>query len=72
MLHFSWADILFSWSVLDFSWVDILFRKKKKAGKVKSKLREKMKLNMIRPGDRIEQQDDENLFDLNRMKTKVL
>ena len=45
--------------------------KKKKAGKVKSKLREKMRLNMIRPGDRIEQQDDENLFDINRMKTKV-
>ena len=45
--------------------------KKKKAAKVKSKLREKMNLNMIKPGDRIEQQDDIALFDLKRMKTKV-
>jgi len=47
-----------------------LARKKKLASKEKRKLRDKLKLNMVIPGDRIEALDDIELFNLNSVKTQ--
>ena len=45
------------------------YRKKKKVQKEKRKLRDKMSLKMVIPGDQIDIADEGNLFDLKHVKT---
>lgn len=47
-----------------------LKRKRKKVMKEKRKLRDKMELKMIHPGDHIEQNDDIDLFNIKKIKSK--
>jgi hypothetical protein len=46
------------------------YRKRKQVMKEKRKLRDKMELQMIHPGDHIEELDDVDLFNIKKIKSK--
>ena len=50
--------------------ITLFIRKKKKVMKEKRKLRDKMALNMIIPGDTMEVTDDMELFNIKKIKKK--
>ena len=55
--------------VLNFV-LNVVVRKLRRAAREKRKLRDKMALNMIIPGDTITQTDDIALFNLRKIKSK--
>lgn len=58
--------------ILIFAFLNNLFsRRKKQALRVKRKLREKMKLNIVIPGDRIVAVDDIELFNLKTVSSQI-